>query len=117
MEDKWKELLKYIAQNNETESRFLSPNPQSNVEIIGLLDEIARLRGITKEENGIEFRRGLSGGGNQLLQPYIRKNFKIKHEDFPNIEHIHHFSWYIGNYPNIDSGIYTELKDLVDTIS
>jgi hypothetical protein len=55
MEDKWKELLKYIAQNNETESRFLSPNPQSNVEIIGLLDEIARLRGITKEENGREF--------------------------------------------------------------
>lgn len=53
-------------------------------------------------QNGIEFRRGLSGGGNQLLQPFIRKNFEIKHEDFPNIQHIHNFSWYIGNHPNLE---------------
>lgn len=55
MEDKWKELLKYIAQNNFTESRFLSPSPQTNIEVIGLLDKIAELRGISYIENGEEF--------------------------------------------------------------
>ena len=55
MEDKWKELLKYIAQNNWTEPPFLSPMPQTNIEVIGLLDKIAELREITPKENGEEF--------------------------------------------------------------
>lgn len=55
MENKWKELLKYIAENNFTESVFLSPRPQVNIEVIGLLDKIAELRGISREENGKEF--------------------------------------------------------------
>jgi CDP-6-deoxy-D-xylo-4-hexulose-3-dehydrase len=53
------------------------------------------------KSNGIEFRRGLSGGGNQMRQPF----FKSVYSDFsnyPNIEHIHNFSWYIGNYPGIE---------------
>ena len=52
---------------------------------------------------GIEFRRGLSGGGNQLRQPYLRKIKGIPQpETFPNVEHIHHFSWYIGNFPDLN---------------
>lgn len=53
-------------------------------------------------DNGVEFRRGLSGGGNQLRQPYFKKNFKINYMDYPNMEHIHNFSWYIGNYPSLE---------------
>ena len=53
------------------------------------------------DENGIEFRRGLSGGGNQMRQPYFR-NRDINFDEFPNIEHVHNFSWYIGNYPSLD---------------
>jgi CDP-6-deoxy-D-xylo-4-hexulose-3-dehydrase len=52
-------------------------------------------------ENGIEFRRGLSGGGNQMRQPFFKKIYN----DFSNfevIEHIHNFSWYIGNYPGLE---------------
>jgi len=52
-------------------------------------------------ENGIEFRRGLSGGGNQMRQPFF-KSVYTDFSDFPNIEHIHNFSWYIGNYPGIE---------------
>ena len=55
MEDKFIELLKYIAENLEMESRFLTTTPNANVEVIGLLDKIAELRGISKKENGIEF--------------------------------------------------------------
>jgi len=55
MDNKFKELLVYIASNTETESIFLSPYPTTSIEVIGLLDKIAELRGITKEQNGQEF--------------------------------------------------------------
>jgi CDP-6-deoxy-D-xylo-4-hexulose-3-dehydrase len=53
------------------------------------------------KNNGIEFRRGLSGGGNQMRQPFFKKTY-LSFEDYPNIEHIHNFSWYIGNYPGLE---------------
>ena len=53
-------------------------------------------------ENKIEFRRGLSGGGNQMRQPYFKKFFNFDLSNYGNIEHIHNFSWYIGNYPNLE---------------
>jgi len=51
-------------------------------------------------EKGIEFRRGLSGGGNQMRQPFMAQ-FNYDLDKYPNIEHIHNFSWYIGNYPSL----------------
>lgn len=51
---------------------------------------------------GIEFRRGNAGGGNQLRQPYLRSVVKkIKLADFQNVEHVHFFGYYIGNYPTL----------------
>ena len=50
----------------------------------------------TMKKNGIEFRRGNAGGGNQLRQPYLKqyvKNCNLK--DFPNVEHIHFFGYYM----------------------
>ena len=54
----------------------------------------------TLKEKGIEFRRGLSGGGNQMRQPFMTQ-FNYNLDNYPNIEHIHNFSWYIGNYPSL----------------
>jgi CDP-6-deoxy-D-xylo-4-hexulose-3-dehydrase len=52
--------------------------------------------------NGVEFRRGLSGGGNQLRQPYLRSVEGLpRPEDLVNVEHVHNFGWYIGNYPEL----------------
>jgi len=64
---------------------------------IGLRDRIEKIM----NDNGIEFRRGLSGGGNQLRQPYFRDS-NVNFNAFPNIEHIHNFSWYVGNYPSLE---------------
>jgi len=52
---------------------------------------------------GIEFRRGNAGGGNQMRQPYL-KDTVLKNEwnNFPQVEHIHHFAWYLGNYPDLE---------------
>jgi len=50
----------------------------------------------------IEFRRGNAGGGNQLRQPYIKnivKNINLK--NFANVDHVHFFGYYIGNYPSL----------------
>ena len=54
------------------------------------------------KKNNIEFRRGNAGGGNQLRQPYLKKiakNYNLK--NFRNVEHVHFFGYYIGNYPNL----------------
>jgi CDP-6-deoxy-D-xylo-4-hexulose-3-dehydrase len=56
----------------------------------------------TLKINGIEFRRGLSGGGNQLRQPYLKKMSLVPPpESLPNTDYVHHFGWYIGNYPDL----------------
>lgn len=56
----------------------------------------------TLRARGIEFRRGLSGGGNQIRQPYLRQLLPdLRPEDFPETEHVHHFGWYVGNHPGI----------------
>lgn len=53
-------------------------------------------------ENGIEFRRGSAGGGNQLRQPYLKGIVPDGHyKNFPQVEHIHFFGYYIGNYPSL----------------
>lgn len=51
---------------------------------------------------GIEFRRGSAGGGNQLRQPYLKKIVpKHYYKKFPEVEHIHFYGFYIGNFPDI----------------
>ena len=53
-------------------------------------------------EAGVEFRRGSSGGGNQLRQPYLRGIVPEKeYEKYPEMEHIHFYGYYIGNYPDL----------------
>ena len=72
---------------------------------------------LTLNKNGIEFRRGLSGGGNQLRQPYLKKIIKdIDLNTFPVIEHVHSYSWYVGNYPNLEAGKIAELCDLLNKV-
>jgi CDP-6-deoxy-D-xylo-4-hexulose-3-dehydrase len=54
-------------------------------------------------EARVEFRRGTSGGGNQLRQPYARKLLGDREfEKFPKVDHVHFFGYYIGNYPELE---------------
>lgn len=53
-------------------------------------------------QHGVEFRRGLSGGGNQLRQPYLRRIMGNEFERYPNVNYVHFFGWYIGNYPGLE---------------
>ena len=54
----------------------------------------------TLKKNNIEFRRGNAGGGNQIRQPYLKKyTKKLNLKNFKEVDHIHFFGYYIGNYP------------------
>jgi CDP-6-deoxy-D-xylo-4-hexulose-3-dehydrase len=67
--------------------------------------------------HGVEFRRGLSGGGNQLRQPYLRERLSnIDYGQFPNVEHVHFFGFYIGNYPELDPGKIRELCAILNSL-
>lgn len=56
----------------------------------------------TMRERGIEFRRGSAGGGNQIRQPYLKGVVPDQHhEQFPQVEHIHFYGFYIGNFPDL----------------
>ncbi len=68
------------------------------------------------QSRGIEFRRGMSGGGNQLRQPFIKENFNIDYSKFKNVDHVHHFSWYIGNYPGLQREKIDTLLNILNSI-
>jgi len=54
-------------------------------------------------EHGVEFRRGTSGGGNQLRQPYLRKVMgEREFEKYPKVNHVHFYGFYVGNYPDLE---------------
>ena len=57
---------------------------------------------LTLRKHNIEFRRGNAGGGNQLRQPYLKPYLKgINLKNFSEVEHVHFFGYYIGNYPSL----------------
>ena len=66
---------------------------------------------------GVEFRRGTSGGGNQLRQPYLRKLMgENAWKSFPKVDHIHFYGMYIGNYPDLERGRIVELCTLLNRV-
>jgi CDP-6-deoxy-D-xylo-4-hexulose-3-dehydrase len=65
----------------------------------------------------VEFRRGLSGGGNQLRQPYLRRVLGDEEcEKYPNVNHVHFFGWYIGNYPTLEQEKIGRLCTLLNSL-
>lgn len=68
--------------------------------------------------NGIEFRRGLSGGGNQIRQPYLKNaGLNLDLSDFPEVDHLHFNAWYVGNYPDLESKQIERLCNLLNKLS
>ena len=98
----------HIAINTEGNSNYAF--------IVILKDPDMKKRDILENklrDNGIEFRRGLSGGGNQMRQPFF-KSVYTDFSNFPVIEHIHNFSWYIGNYPGLEKEKIHKLLDVLN---
>ena len=70
------------------------------------------------KKNNIEFRRGNAGGGNQLRQPYLKNIIKIKSfKAFKNVEQVHFFGYYIGNYPSLNNQKILQITKILNNIS
>ena len=83
-----------------------------NAPVLDLRDRIE----LAMDKSGIEFRRGSSGGGNQLRQPYLKQFLKhYSLSDFPETEHIHFFGWYLGNFPDLPNKTILEICEIVNT--
>ena len=68
--------------------------------------------------NNIEFRRGNAGGGNQLRQPYLKKYIKgINLKNFKEVDHIHFFGYYIGNYPSLKKEKILKICKILNSIN
>ena len=71
----------------------------------------------TLREYGVEYRRGTSGGGNQLRQPYLRRLLgEPDLSAFPNVDHVHFYGFYIGNYPGLEREKIRALCSLLNSI-
>ena len=67
------------------------------------------------DKKGIEYRRGNAGGGNQLRQPYLQKFIKNTNlNNFKEVDHIHFFGYYIGNYPSLTKN---KIKKICNTLN
>jgi CDP-6-deoxy-D-xylo-4-hexulose-3-dehydrase len=68
--------------------------------------------------NGVEFRRGTSGGGNQTRQPYLTRLLgPDAWRPFPRADHVHFFGAYIGNYPTLEREKILRLCDLLNELA
>jgi CDP-6-deoxy-D-xylo-4-hexulose-3-dehydrase len=79
-------------------------------------DLVARLMPAMREA-GIEFRRGSSGGGNQIRQPYLKGIVPRDHHlSFPKVEHVHFYGFYLGNYPDLSNAEVDEICTVINRV-
>ena len=79
--------------------------------------ELARKAEDVMRQAGVEFRRGTAGGGNQLRQPYARKLVGDREfEKYPEVDHVHFYGYYIGNYPDLDRKKIFELCGMLNQL-
>lgn len=68
-------------------------------------------------EANVEFRRGTSGGGNQLRQPYLKKLLPDgEYAKYPHTDHLHFYGFYIGNFPELEESKIRQLCELLNSV-
>jgi CDP-6-deoxy-D-xylo-4-hexulose-3-dehydrase len=83
-----------------------NPDPVLNEQVTDLM-----------RREGVEFRRGTSGGGNQLRQPFVRRVMgEDAYRQFPRVDHVHFYGYYLGNYPTLDRSKITRLCTMLNAL-
>lgn len=84
---------------------------KANIKNRNLLEKIMK-------SHNIEFRRGNAGGGNQLRQPYLKPYLKnINFKNFKEVDHIHFYGYYIGNYPSLKKEKIIQICKILNNIN
>jgi CDP-6-deoxy-D-xylo-4-hexulose-3-dehydrase len=64
---------------------------------------------------GVEFRRGSAGGGNQVRQPYLKGIVPDGYyKELPKTDHVHFYGFYIGNFPDLRDEEVDEIVAIVN---
>lgn len=64
---------------------------------------------------GVEFRRGSAGGGNQVRQPYLKGIVAADaYKNFPITDHVHFYGFYIGNFPDLQDHEIDEICAIIN---
>jgi len=80
-------------------------------------DDLANRLMQKMRDAGIEFRRGSAGGGNQIRQPYLRGVVPEGHHfKFPEVEHVHFYGFYIGNFPTLRDEEIDEICGVLNSV-
>ena len=72
----------------------------------------------TLEEEGVEYRLGTAGGGNQARQPYlVEGRYPYRTEgSLDNANHIHDYGLYIGNHTDLTAEQITNLCERINDV-
>lgn len=69
------------------------------------------------KSEGVEYRRGSAGGGNQVRQPYLKGIVPADHyKEFPKTDHVHFYGFYIGNFPDLSEGEIDQICDIINSV-
>ena len=116
----------YFLKNLDDKKYFtkFDTNGSCNYAFIIIFNKINRNNKFRKRfenilnENNIEFRRGLSGGGDQTKQPYF-DFFKQRRRiigRLKNTDTIHNFGYYIGNYPTLKKNKIKQICNIINSV-
>ena len=80
-------------------------------------DDLAQRLMQKMRSSDVEFRRGSAGGGNQIRQPYLKGIVpEGHHREFPQIEHVHFYGFYIGNFPDLRDEEVDEICAILNSV-
>lgn len=66
---------------------------------------------------GVEFRRGSAGGGNQVRQPYLKGIVPDGfYKELPETDHVHFYGFYIGNFPDLRDEEVDEICAIINAV-
>lgn len=122
VERRTKNLLRFLKQINPDLYRTNFKTAGSSNYAFNLIlkhpdEELVQRLMQNMREAGIEFRRGSAGGGNQLRQPYLRGIVPDNHHrEFPEVEHVHFYGFYIGNFPDLKDEEIDEICQVLNSV-
>jgi CDP-6-deoxy-D-xylo-4-hexulose-3-dehydrase len=101
----------------QTEFKFEgSSNYAFNLILRNADDTLMQRLEATLRENGVEYRRGSAGGGNQLRQPYLKGLLDpAVYDSCPKTDHVHFYGMYIGNFPDLTDPEIREITAIINS--
>ena len=98
--DKNKYIVEFDLEGNSNFALPLIMKP-NYTDRLSINDDFSGVRDIL-DLSGVEYRLGTAGGGNQALQPYLKKyEYRIE-GDLTNVNYVHSNSLYIGNHTDLN---------------